>query len=750
MKYINLKQKEICNIIDGYYGIRRDVRTVNAKKHFARLTAACLIVTTLFGGAASADSVTVTTDRLNMRAEDSASSKAVGVIEKGDELSFVSESGDWYQVKNGGKTGFVMKDYVKLDQSRIAEDVSLNTEPYSGKAEATDRVNIRELPMTKAKIVKVVPKEGQVELIGKCGVWYQVSYSGKTGYIMAKYLTVEQETETVPGNPADGETLYAAAKTGRATERVNLRESASADADIVRVLSKNAELTILGENGVWYKVTSGSKTGYVSRAYVQLTETGAAEETVQLYAQPVSGKATERVNMRKSPSTGAGIAKVLDEDDSVSVLGETGNWYKVSAGSKEGYVVKSYIALTGTGGSIGNEDAVVPDGLVSYPAARSGSVTERVNLREEASTGADIVKVLEKGASVSVLGENGSFYQVKYGESIGYIAKSYVQLGESNAPQQPENDQQTGVTGETLYAEARTAQTTVKVNMRREPEGDVLFVLPQNTKISLIGEVGGWYKVTYSTSVGYITKSYVTEEVTAPGQPENGGATQAPEINGNGTTGYVTGASVNMRKGPSTSYGVIKVLYAGDEVTFYQEIDGWYQIKAGSDTGYISAKYISTKKPESAPSNPGGNTDYENVAGKVQMADWWTSNIQKTFKVGVIAQVTDVDTGLTWLVKRSGGSNHADVQPLTAADTAKMKQAYNGKWSWDRHAIWVTINGVSYAASMNGMPHGSGSIKDNNFDGHHCIHFLNSRTHTGNRWDTAHQAAVQKAYKAGQ
>ena len=62
----------------------------------------------------------------------------------------------------------------------------------------------------------------------------------------------------------------------------------------------------------------------------------------------------------------------------------------------------------------------------------------------------------------------------------------------------------------------------------------------------------------------------------------------------------------------------------------------------------------------------------------------------------------------------------------------------------------ITIDGVSYAASMNGMPHGTGSITTNNFDGHHCIHFLNSRTHTGNRWDTAHQAAVQKAYKAGQ
>jgi hypothetical protein len=46
---------------------------------------------------------------------------------------------------------------------------------------------------------------------------------------------------------------------------------------------------------------------------------------------------------------------------------------------------------------------------------------------------------------------------------------------------------------------------------------------------------------------------------------------------------------------------------------------------------------------------------------------------------------------------------------------------------------------------MNGMPHGGQSIKTNNFKGHFCIHFKNSRTHAGNRLDKSHQAAVKKA-----
>jgi hypothetical protein len=96
---------------------------------------------------------------------------------------------------------------------------------------------------------------------------------------------------------------------------------------------------------------------------------------------------------------------------------------------------------------------------------------------------------------------------------------------------------------------------------------------------------------------------------------------------------------------------------------------------------------------------------------------------------------------------RKGGTNHADVQPLTAADTAAMKAAV-GSWSWNRRAIFVTINGVNYAASMNCMPHGSGSITNNNFNGHHCIHFTNSRTHGSNKVCPLHQAAIRKALLA--
>lgn len=120
--------------------------------------------------------------------------------------------------------------------------------------------------------------------------------------------------------------------------------------------------------------------------------------------------------------------------------------------------------------------------------------------------------------------------------------------------------------------------------------------------------------------------------------------------------------------------------------------------------------------------------------------------VNKIFPKGSRAGVIDLDTGITFQIQRRGGTSHADVQPLTADDTAAMKKAYNGQWSWKRRGVIIQLtDGTKIAASMAGMPHGQGAIPDNDFDGHFCIHFRDSKTHGSNKVDLAHQMMVWKA-----
>ena len=104
---------------------------MKANGFIARITAACILFTVLLSGAASADSITVTTDRLNLRQEADANSKSMGIVREDEELSFICESGDWYLVTTGSKTGFVLSDYVHMDRSKLEADVEANTEMFS-------------------------------------------------------------------------------------------------------------------------------------------------------------------------------------------------------------------------------------------------------------------------------------------------------------------------------------------------------------------------------------------------------------------------------------------------------------------------------------------------------------------------------------------------------------------------------------------------------------------------------------------
>ncbi|WP_058485830.1 peptidoglycan-binding domain-containing protein [Defluviitalea phaphyphila] len=145
----------------------------------------------------------------------------------------------------------------------------------------------------------------------------------------------------------------------------------------------------------------------------------------------------------------------------------------------------------------------------------------------------------------------------------------------------------------------------------------------------------------------------------------------------------------------------------------------------------------------------------------------WFNQVQYIFPRGMNAKVTDIKTGKSFMIKRTFGTNHADVETLTKEDTEIMKEIW-GEYSWERRAVVVEVDGHLIAGSMTAMPHagvdnkpaivivdersggyGTGqnldSVKNNGMDGHVDIHFLNSRTHGTNVVQKIHQDKVMEA-----
>ena len=233
---------------------------------------------------------------------------------------------------------------------------------------------------------------------------------------------------------------------------------------------------------------------------------------------------------------------------------------------------------------------------------------------------------------------------------------------------------------------------------------------------------------------------------TAVAAAQNVDNSQIDVVNTDAFTGYIKKDGVKGYDNWNDSAEAIKSFKVNDKVNVSAYNSTWARVSYDGKVMYVKCADISRSKIETIPDN--GSTTMP-ATGTANEADWWTSGISSKFSVGTVVTITDVETGIAWKEKRTGGTNHADVQPLTAADTAAMKKAYGGTWSWNRRAVFVTIDGVNYAASINGMPHGSGnSIPDNDFDGHHCVHFTNSRTHGTNTKCSQHQAAIKEALKA--
>lgn len=142
---------------------------------------------------------------------------------------------------------------------------------------------------------------------------------------------------------------------------------------------------------------------------------------------------------------------------------------------------------------------------------------------------------------------------------------------------------------------------------------------------------------------------------------------------------------------------------------------------------------------------PNNNVIISNNPVIVEKLNWF-SVVNSLFEKFSDATVIDVETKKEYHVRRVGGYNHADVEALTANDTDIFKSLYNNTWSWARRAVWVNINDIWIAGSINGMPHSYSYITDNNEDGHTCIHFYMSRTHGTDNLDPDHQNAVNTAY----
>ena len=301
-----------------------------------------------------------------------------------------------------------------------------------------------------------------------------------------------------------------------------------------------------------------------------------------------------------------------------------------------------------------------------------------------------------------------------------------------------------------LRAKANTASSALKRLMK----GD---------RVQIDGISGEFYHVTIKKAKGYVMRKFVNvsaadlkalEQQYAPAAPKKTPAPTPKKSTGDPAMNGIK--KISQISVPATS----KKGDTGAKVKALQQalkLKKYYKATVNSTFDDATVKAV-TAFQKAKKLKQTGNADFatiEKLFGKkaadfkykTETLDWFKGG-DKAIPRGATFTVKDVKTGKTFKCKRLYGANHMDTEPLNAEATAVIKKLYGGSWSWNRRAVLVMYNGHVYAGSMNGMPHGNCSIKNNNFDGHFCIHFTNSMTHESKKVDPAHQKAVKQALKA--
>lgn len=250
-------------------------------------------------------------------------------------------------------------------------------------------------------------------------------------------------------------------------EVVNVRKEASAESKVVAQLSENVECEYLGEEGNWYKVKYQKYTGYVSKEYTKLigetnnnvdkpennensnniannqntndskndneisnpnnettSQTNSSTQTnnEQEEQKLVYKKFNQKTAIKILPLIYSTIIGEAKKDDKVLILTETSGWSYIQTDEINGWVrTDSLVATT----SEENEDNSTQKN--NETTEKKGYINEEeVNMRKGAGTTYSIVKVLTLNTRVNILKEEGKWYQVKVGNTTGYVSKDYV------------------------------------------------------------------------------------------------------------------------------------------------------------------------------------------------------------------------------------------------------------------------------------------------------------------------------------
>ncbi|WP_338042117.1 SH3 domain-containing protein [Exiguobacterium oxidotolerans] len=441
------------------------------------------------------------------------------VIPAGTSLKPTGRIGDWYRISYAGKTGYM---YIATAENIKGSRYKLSTS-----------VDIKETPEESSRTLDTLDKENVFYTSQRVKIdsssWYRVTKDGKTGYILFK-----------EGTSAS----YLSKKVSmRTTNTTLLRSYAGSSYSIKKTIPSGVNIQVTGTINEWYRITYGGVTGYAHSSTISNT----------IKSQDLSPKRyilSKSVNIKEQPYSTAKTLKVLSPGNvyytkTLFTDGYNENWHRVSIDGQLGYLpinqgspisykslpshqyitksttlLRSYAGISysaiktipndtvlSVSGQIGDWLRISFDGKTGYASIETLEAytkTQTINGSRFLLNNSLAVKVSpdDTAATITALGSGNVYYTSKLvttftnsqWHKITVDGKTgYVKLGQATSPISYKGKDK-------LYVRA-TSPTAL-----RSYVGDsynILTTIPANVVLTVTGQIGNWYKVSYDGKTGY-------------------------------------------------------------------------------------------------------------------------------------------------------------------------------------------------------------------------------------------------------
>lgn len=256
----------------------------------------------------------ISVETANLREATDENAKILEQLSMNQEVEVLEKTGDWYQVKAKGVTGYIRQDLITVNgevedttssntttevTNTIGDTVVENTQTKEstelGKQIVVEDTKLKMIPVINATDMIEVKKDEEVNEIEIMNGWACIETQNTKGWIRKEKLQTEEQAKQAQQTEETTQTLQeqTVSKTLYVnTATVRLRKEANTSSEIITTLSINTAVEVTEELDGWSKVKVDGKEGYISSSLLSTTkqETSRSSTTVRT---ATSGQETE-------------------------------------------------------------------------------------------------------------------------------------------------------------------------------------------------------------------------------------------------------------------------------------------------------------------------------------------------------------------------------------------------------------------------------------------------------------------------